>query len=317
MATNGEKVRSNRTTKAAPAPKSGAAAPARKKPRQLAQIDGTTRVVGILGDPIDHTLSPRMHNAAFRELELDYVYVPFRADPRRLRDAVRAIGWLGLVGFNVTVPYKEKVLRWMDRTTETAAAVGAVNTIHMDSKGRLLGDNTDVEGFLQALRSHDFRPRRKRVLVIGAGGSSRAVIYGLLNAGATDVVIANRTVSKAKKLARQFGGRGGKARGTDLEILDDIDFLSSRQLVVNCTPVGLKGSEFLDYAVEATPPECVHFDLAYGEKLTPFLEAAKKAKRPLIDGRHMLAHQGAAAFKLFTGRKAPIDVMLRAIGVAS
>lgn len=319
MATTSEKSRTERKKKAA-APIQGSgntSSPApKRKPLRLAGIEGTTRVVGILGDPIDHTLSPRMQNAAFRELDLDYVYVPFRADPRRLREAIRSVGSLGIVGFNVTVPYKEQVLRWLDRTSETATKVGAVNTISTDNRGLIIGDNTDVEGFHQALLANGFRPRGKRVLVVGAGGSSRAVIHALLKAGAADVLIANRTPSKATKLARQLGGRGGKARGTVLDVLDDIDVLADRQLVVNCTPLGLKGSEFFDYAVEATPPDCLHFDLAYGSKLTPFLESAKKAKRPLIDGRHMLVHQGAAAFKIFTGRRAPVETMLRAVGIS-
>jgi shikimate dehydrogenase len=313
VGTGNEKAKSSKAGGAA----GTEAAPPRSKPRRLARIDGTTRVIGILGDPIDHTLSPRMHNAAFRELSLDYVYVPFRTDERHLREALRSIGALGLVGCNVTVPFKEKVLRWLDRTSETALRIGAVNTIHADASGRLIGDNTDVDGFHQSLLAHDFRPRGKRVLIIGAGGSSRAVLYALLRAGAADIVIANRTASKARKLARQLGGRGGNARGTELEILDDIDFLADRQLVVNCTPIGLKGSSFLDYAVEATPPDCLHFDLAYGRKLTPFLEEARRARRPYIDGRHMLVHQGAAAFKIFTGRRAPVETMLRAVGIES
>lgn len=279
-------------------------------------IQGSTRLVGIIGDPISHTLSPRMHNAAFEALGIDFAYVPFQADGAHLKDVIRSIGALGLVGINVTVPFKEKVLRYLDRTTPDAAAIGAVNTIVHDGRF-LIGYNTDAEGFRLALLAAGLRLRGKRVLVVGAGGSARAVIHALAAAGAADVVIANRTVAKARKLARTFGKREGRIRAADLEILDDIDFLADRQLVVNCTPLGLKGSSFFDYAVESTPEDCLHFDLAYGKRPTPFLEAAAAIGRPVLDGRHMLAHQGALAFKLFTGRRAPLDVMLAALGVAA
>ncbi|HYC54529.1 MAG TPA: shikimate dehydrogenase [Candidatus Binatia bacterium] len=276
-------------------------------------ISGTTRVVGILGDPVDHSLSPRMHNAAYAELGLDFAYVPFRVSRMRVRDVVRSMKTLGIAGFNVTVPYKEDVMRLVDRLSDTARAIGAVNTIYRDGE-TIVGDNTDAEGFYQALLAHEFRPRARRALVIGAGGSARAILHALLAHGAADIVIANRTVSKAKKLARHFRA-GGRVRVADLDILDDGDFLSGRHLVVNCTPVGLKGGAFLDYSPEATARDCVHFDLAYARGLTPFLQLAHDAGRPVIDGRHMLAHQGALAFRRFTGRKAPVGVMLSAIGI--
>ncbi len=281
-----------------------------------ARVSGTTRVVGILGEPINHTLSPRMHNAAFAELGLDYVYVPFRATKQTLREAIKSIRTMGVVGFNVTVPFKEDCLRLLERTSDTARAIGAVNTIYL-SDGRLVGENTDAPGFHQALLAHGFRPRGKRVLVIGAGGSARAVVHSLVATGAADIVIANRTAAKARKLARQLGGEAANIRTADLEILDDFDFLATRQLVVNSTSVGLGGGAFLDYDADSTPDDCVHFDLAYAEGPTPFLKLAEKAERPTIDGRHMLVHQGALAFKLFTGRKAPVEVMAKAIGIAS
>ncbi len=277
-----------------------------------ATISGTTRVVGILGDPISHTLSPRMHNAAYAALGLDYVYVPFHADPARIGDVVRSIRTLGIAGFNVTVPYKEKVLRYLDERTSAAEAIGAVNTIWL-RKGAITGDNTDAPGFHQALVDHRVRTRGQRVLVVGAGGSSRAVLFSLLERGAADVVVANRTVSKARALLQRFDPEGARSRAVGLDALTDRDFLATRTLVVNCTSVGLHGARYLDYEVSATPQGCVHYDLAYGAKLTAFLAAAHRRGRPVIDGRHMLVHQGALAFRHFTGRKAPVDVMLAAL----
>jgi shikimate dehydrogenase len=275
-----------------------------------APVEGTTRVVGILGHPVDHSLSPRMHNAAFAALGLDFVYVPFRATPDTIRSAVRAMRTLGIVGFNITVPYKQDVLRLVDRLTPGANAIGAVNTIWRDGE-EIVGENTDAPGFVEALRKHGVKTRGARVLVIGAGGSARAVLHALREGGAANVVLANRTKTKAAKLAREFA-----AEAAGLDALEHADLLSTRTLVVNCTPVGLKGGDFLGYAAKATPKSCAHFDLAYGRDLTPFLKLAARAGRPTIDGRHMLVHQGAAAFRLFTGKKAPVDVMLAAVGVA-
>ncbi len=292
----------------------GAHARTHEKNSERGGVEGTTRVVGILGDPVDHSLSPRMHNAAYAALGLDFVYVPFHAPRKRLREAVHAVDSLGIAGLNVTVPYKEDVAKFVDRLTDTAKAIGAVNTIYREG-GKIVGDNTDAEGFYQALATNDFRVRARRVLLIGAGGSARAVLYALVKHGAADIVIANRTVARAKKVARQFAAGRGPIRVADLDILDNFDFLPSRQLVINCTPVGLKGGSFLDYSVENTPADCLHFDLAYRSGLTPFLEAARKAGRPVLDGRHMLVHQGAAAFRHFTGKKAPLDVMLKAVGL--
>ena len=284
--------------------------------RPAFSIEGTTRVVGIFGDPVDHSLSPRMHNAAFAELGLDYVYVPLRTSRQHIGRAVRAIRELGLAGVNVTIPFKQDVVRYLDRVSPTAQSVGAVNTIYVDGE-TLVGENTDVPGFVAALSSGGVRCRGKRVLLIGAGGAARAVVHALLSGGAADVVVANRTRANANRICRAFPGHRAKVQAADLEILDDFDFLESRQLVVNATSVGLTGGKFLDYDVEATPQDCLHFDLAYGAKSTAFLDMAHSAGRPTIDGRAMLLHQGAIAFKLFTGRRAPVDVMARAIGITT
>jgi shikimate dehydrogenase len=279
-------------------------------------VEGTTRVVGILGDPVDHSLSPRMHNAAFRALGLDYVYVPLHPRQRTIGAAVDAIRTLGLVGVNVTVPFKEAVVPHLDRVSDTARATGAVNTI-VNRSGELFGDNTDVPGFAAALATAGSRIRGRKVLVIGAGGAARGAVYALLAGGAAEVAVANRTRSRATALVKLFAKYGKRVRVEKLDVLTDDGFLSSRELVVNSTSVGLHGGSFLPYSARVTPKACVHFDLAYGEGLTPFLKLARAARRPLIDGRCMLLHQGAIAFRLFTGRKAPIDVMARALGIGT
>ena len=276
-------------------------------------IEATTRVVCIFGDPVEHSLSPRMHNAAFRALGLDYVYVALAPDPDRIGRFLRVLGASGLIGLNVTVPFKRDALRAVDDASEAAQTIGAVNTIVVRKNRSTYGDNTDAAGFAAALRSHGVRLRGKRVLVIGAGGAARAVVYELLHDGAGEVVVANRTRSRATALVRAVAAGRAVARG--LDALGDETLLNRCDVVVNATSIGLRGGRFLDYAPEATRSDCVHVDLAYAEKATAFLEVAGKAGRPVIDGRHMLLHQGALAFKLFTGRKAPVDVMARAIGL--
>jgi shikimate dehydrogenase len=180
---------------------------------------------------------------------------------------------------------------------------------------KLIGDNTDAPGFTAALAWNGLRPKGKRALIIGAGGSARAVLYGLIEAGAADIAICNRTASKAVRLAKDFAKHGRLVNGAPLDVLDDFDFLAERQLVVNCTPVGLKDDSFIDYDVDSTPSDCLHFDLAYRETPTPFLALAAARGRPTIDGRHMLVHQGALSFKSFTGRRAPLETMAKAIGI--
>ncbi|MEE8312367.1 MAG: shikimate dehydrogenase [Candidatus Binatia bacterium] len=279
----------------------------------MGAVEGTTRVVGIFGDPVDHSLSPRMHNAAFEALGLDYVYVPLRPTAGTIGEAVGAIRALGLVGVNVTVPFKQDVIEHLDSVSDEARAVGAVNTIVAGKGGRLAGANTDVEGFAGALRAHGVRLRGKRALLIGAGGAARAVVQSLVAGGAADVVIANRTLARARSLAADFDAGMLHARG--LDALEDADLLADRNVVINSTSVGLKETAFAGYSIEATAADCVHFDLAYGKEPTAFAAAAERAGRPVIDGRYMLLYQGTAAFKLFTGRKAPTDVMARAIGI--
>jgi shikimate dehydrogenase len=279
-------------------------------------VEGTTRVIGIFGDPVDHSLSPRMHNAAFRALGLDYVYVPFRPTKPTIGAAVEAIRALGLAGVNVTVPFKGDVVSHLDRVSDTARAAGAVNTI-VNRDGKLLGENTDVPGFAAALSAAGFRVRGKRAIVIGAGGAARGVVHALLTSGTAEVVVANRTRARAADLVKAFAREKARIRIVPLDSLADVALLGTAQLVVNSTNVGLHGGDFLEYAVRATPARCVHFDLAYREELTPLLKLARAARRPLIDGRHMLLHQGAIAFRLFTGKKPPIDVMARAIGIST
>ncbi|MGH7786252.1 MAG: shikimate dehydrogenase, partial [Candidatus Binatia bacterium] len=277
-------------------------------PRHL-PISGRTRVVGIIGDPVAHSRSPAMHNAAFAALGLDWVYAPFPVAGRDVRDAVRAVRALGLAGVNVTVPHKEAVLRHLDGLSDLARAVGAVNTI-VNRDGQLHGDNTDVAGFALALPPGT-RLRGRRAVVIGAGGSARAVLAGLAQKGIGDIVLVNRTLARGRGLARQFG-RQVPVIALPLAAAADPAVLREAAVVVNTTSIALGGGAFPPLACTATPADCLFFDLLYGRD-TEFLQRARAARRASIDGGEMLVRQGAAALALWTRRRAPLDVMRNAL----
>jgi shikimate dehydrogenase len=279
-------------------------------------ISGSTRIVGIFGDPIAHTRSPVMQNAAFRACKLPYVYVPFLVRPGELASAVQSIRALNLVGVNVTVPHKERIVRYLDTLSTEAELCGAANTI-VNRDGELFGDNTDGRGFLHSLQEQGFSPRRQEVILIGAGGSARAVIVSLIRAGCKRVTIVNRTWANAQSLVRTYRSVGKtRLEALSLDALCEPQLFKSAALVVNSTSVGLHGEPFPPLAYEATPRTCVFYDLLYRPELTSFLTPARKAHRPVCDGRGMLLHQGALAFTLWTNVPAPLAAMSRALSQA-
>lgn len=276
-------------------------------------IDGQTRVVGIFGDPIAHTRSPAMHNAAFRALGLPYVYVPFHVRPAELAKAVHGIRAFSLAGINVTVPHKERIVHHLDTLSPEAELCGAVNSI-VNQDGHLFGDNTDGRGFLNSLQEGNLSPRGAEVVLIGAGGSARAVLVSLIRACCAAIRIVNRTQANARKLVHAYQ-RVGKTRleALPLDVLRDPTLFSGVRLVINTTSVGLYGDDFLPLAYASTQAGCLFYDLLYRPDQTAFLKHARAARRPVMDGRRMLLHQGALAFSLWTGQPAPLGVMDRAL----
>ena len=285
-------------------------------------IGGSTRIVGVIGDPIEHTRSPAMHNAAFRALGLDWVYLPFRVAPADVGTALAGARALGLRGLNVTVPHKEAVLPHLDRLSESARACRAVNTIVVHQDGTLSGDNTDVPGLERALLEAGLSRRPAELAVLlGAGGSARAAVLAL-GARARHVVIAARRPERARALARELR----RATGAELSAIDlaDLapgratgrDVLSRASVVVNATSLGLHGEPFVPLDVASTPTRCLFYDLVYTRARTPFLAPAARRGRPVANGLGMLLHQGAEAFTAWTGRRAPVEVMRRALARA-
>jgi shikimate dehydrogenase len=272
---------------------------------------GEARLFGVLGDPVDHSLSPAMHNAAFAASELPYLYLRFRVPADALPDALAEARRLGMGGLNLTLPLKEAALALVDDLTPEARRVGALNTIVFDD-GRLRGDNTDARGFLRALEGR-VPLDHAHVVVVGAGGSARAVGTALATSGVSHVTIANRTIGRAGDLARALEALGPvRTTVTSLDALEDGIGLSDARLVVNTTSVGL-AAEPISVRHGATPHDCVFMDLVYGAQPTPFLRAAARARRRTLDGSDMLLHQGAFAFEAWTSKPAPLDAMRRAL----
>ena len=275
----------------------------------MPEISGRTRIVAIIGDPVAHSLSPAIHNAAFRALDLDFVYIALRVAPANLRKAVAGVRSLGFAGLNVTVPHKERILPLLDELTPAARAIGAVNCV-VHRSGRLIGDNTDAAGFQMALADCGFSVRRRHVLVLGAGGSARAVLWTVARGKAQRITILNRTPERARSLAR-FARALGASHVTSGPLAEASrpDVVSTVNLVVNCTPSGLDGRSMPPLPLRELPPDAAIYDLVYGHSTTPLVSAARKSGRRAHDGRKMLLHQAALGFRQWTGKKAPLARM--------
>ncbi|HIE15207.1 TPA: shikimate dehydrogenase [Candidatus Bathyarchaeota archaeon] len=275
-------------------------------------MTGKTGLCAVIGDPIEHSLSPSIHNAAFKHLGLDYVYVAFRVRPENLEWAINGVRVLGIKGINVTMPHKISVMKHLDNLDLSAEFVGAVNTI-INNEGILVGYNTDGIGALKALEDTEGDLKSKKTLIIGAGGASRAVSFTLAPK-VKELVIVNRTFKKAVDLAMEVKLRaGGNVRAnrylenTLKEELDDTD------IIINATPIGMHPKE-RETPIPKTflKSDMTIFDLVYNPLETRFLREAKAIGARIIDGLTMLVYQGAASFKLWMNVEPPINVMMKA-----
>ena len=261
-----------------------------------------TRLAAVIGSPVGHSLSPAMHNAAFRELGLDWVYLAFEVAPGNVASAFAGIRALGIAGLSVTIPHKAAALDEVDEATPVARAVGAVNTVVPQDGGRLLGDNTDGAGFLASLAEEGFDPAGRTCMVVGAGGAARAVVHALASVRAAEVMVANRTPAKAESVAALAGVVGRVASTSEV---------GRAELVVNATPLGLSGRTGDDLPVDAAllGPGQLVVDLVPNPPVTPLMRAARVAGSRTTGGLGMLVHQGALAFELWTGVPAPLEAM--------
>jgi shikimate dehydrogenase len=281
-------------------------------------ICGTTGVYAVIGDPVEHSLSPLMHNRAMKEMGFDAVYVPFRVKRENLEEAVRAMRALDIRGMNVTVPHKTMIIPFLNSLSSEARAVGAVNTI-INTGGILAGDNTDVYGFTHCvLDGGDLKEFPPRICIFGAGGAARAVLYACaLRSEVSELTILNRTVHKAEKLAGEIGFITGRHisffasdRESQKKILPDTD------MIVNTTTVGMFPNVGISPVID--PEDVFHSgqvvcDIVYNPARTKFLADASEKGAITIGGMAMLAFQGARSLTLWTGREAPVQVMMETL----
>lgn len=274
-------------------------------------ISGETQVCGVIGDPIEHTMSPVMHNAAFSELGLDYVYVAFRVKSEALAGAIEGMRALNIRGLNVTIPHKVSIIPLLDSLDPLAEKLDAVNTV-VNRDGTLKGYNTDASGFLQALLDKGVTPEGKNVVILGAGGAARAISFVLAESKA-NLLILNRLeeMDWAEELARKISSVfGQEVRALELQEANLRTALSKAELLVNATSVGMSpNTNLTPVPARLLRPDLVIFDIVYNPIKTKLTTEASLAGCETVMGLDMLVWQGALAFEMWTGKKAPVDLM--------
>ena len=267
--------------------------------------------VGIIGYPIGHSISPVFQQAALDYHSLDARYEAWEVDPQSLARFIHGLRSPETWGINVTVPHKEAVMPHLDHVDEWARTAGAVNTV-VNKWGRLSGHNTDGTGFLRALEEDGhFSPEGKRVLILGAGGSAKGVALALARRGAAAITIANRTLGRAQSLAQLLGEHGPETMAISLD--DSGEAAAQSDLLVNCTTLGMvhgPGENSSPIDARNISSRALVYDLVYNPPETPLLRDAARAGATTLGGLRMLVYQGAASFELWTGKKAPVEVML-------
>ncbi|MBN2027760.1 MAG: shikimate dehydrogenase [Actinobacteria bacterium] len=269
-------------------------------------------MIGIVGHGIDYTLSPAIHNAALKSLDMNWLYLPLRVSPGELEHAVRGLRALGFKGFNVTIPHKVEMAGYMNELRGAAATLASVNTV-VCTGGRMLGYNTDVEGFNAFLREAGVKPAESSVLLVGAGGAARAVALALAEEGAARIFVMNRSRERALELAALLK-RATPATEISLRKFDreGSRILRECSLVVNCTPLASRDESELPLDYGDFTADKWAIDLKYATRGTAFMGAASARGAKTADGEGMLLHQAAASFALWTGREAPLHEMREA-----
>ena len=277
-------------------------------------ISGHTKIVGVIGDPVEHSRSPQMHNSAFQEMGLDYVYIPFRVKAEELKSAVDGFKALNVVGINVTLPHKKAVLPLMDRVSEEAQLIGAVNTM-VFKDDMVKGHNTDARGFLASLYEKGIDSvRGMKVVVLGAGGGARAIVTGLALENVSSITIANRTFENAVKLADDLCKKTGvPMKGISLDESKFSDYVSKCDMLVSTITAGMDPSIKLSIDPDWLQKDCIVCDIVYTPPETNLLKSAMDKGLKTVGGMGMLVHQGAISFQLWTGLQPPLETMRQAL----
>ena len=263
----------------------------------------------VIGDPIDHSLSPNIHSAAFRELNLDHSYIAYRIPKDDLKEGIEALKKINIAGFNVTIPHKVAMMKFLDKMDESCSIIGAVNTVSNDN-GILKGYNTDMDGFLDPIKKRHIKINDCRVLLLGAGGAARAIVAAFAKERAKSITIANRTLENARALSEFSQKIGLESKFLKIEgmVKDVGDF----DMIVNATSIGLK-NEQCPILFDGIKENTVAYDIVYMPMNTDFLKKAKEKGATVIYGYEMLLGQAARAFEIWHGIKAPYNAMKRAL----
>lgn len=276
-------------------------------------ITGKTNVVGIIGDPVEHSMSPLMHNAAFEYLNLDYVYVPFKVSSHELKSAITGAKSLNIKGLNVTIPHKTEVINYLDSLDKSAELIGAVNTIKFDDN-HAKGYNTDGIGAVKAIEEIS-TVENKKIIILGAGGASRAVSFQILIDGAKELIIANRTPENALELQNDLTEKlNANVKCVDLEEELKNELLDA-DILINTTPIGMYPNVDQEPLLKAgmMHENLIVNDLVYNPLKTGLLKEAEKAGAKTISGIKMLIYQGMESFRIWTGVNPPLEVFREAL----
>lgn len=284
----------------------------------MTKITGKTKLLGVIGYPVEHSLSPLMHNAAIAQLKLDYVYLPFPIEPQNLEVAIAGLAAVGVVGFSVTIPHKQAIIPLLSEITPIAQAIGAVNTVSRQNN-QWVGTNTDIEGFIAPLQTtHKQDWSQKVAVILGNGGAARAVVAGCHHLGFAKIYVVGRNVQKLQEFRKSWDN-SPIAENLQVNTWDEVaKLIPQANLLVNTTPIGMypkvNESPLSAEEIKDLPSGAIAYDLIYIPKPTQFLQQAEKQGVIAIDGLEMLVQQGAAALKIWLQQESiPVDVMRQAL----
>ncbi len=267
------------------------------------------KTFAVIGDPINHSLSPNIHSAAFRELNLDCSYIAYRIPKGELEEGIEGLKKIKIAGFNVTIPHKVEMMKYLEKIDESCSVIGAVNTV-TNTDGILKGYNTDMDGFLDPFKKKNLNIVDTNVLLLGAGGAARAIVAGFAKEKAKNITIANRTLENAKNLSEFSEKLGLSANAITLE--DVKDSAKEYDIIVNATSIGLK-NESSPISLDGINEKTIVYDIVYMPMHTDFLKKAKEKNAVVIFGYEMLLGQAVRAFEIWHGMEAPYNAMKKAL----
>jgi len=268
-----------------------------------------SKTFAVIGDPINHSLSPNIHSAAFRELNLDCSYIGYRIPKEELEEGIQGLKKIKISGFNVTIPHKIEIMKYLDKIDESCSLIGAANTV-VNNDGILKGYNTDMDGFLEPFKKRELKISNSKILLLGAGGAARAIVAGFAKENAKTITIANRTLENAEKLS-EFAKKIGLSSNT-IKIEDVNDSTKDYDIIVNATSIGLKNEQSV-ISLEGINEKTIVYDIVYMPMNTDFIKKAKENNAIIIYGYEMLLGQATRAFEIWHNMEAPYNAMKKAL----